>query len=151
MKAFDQTSSLFWLFVSGYVFIICLNRGIGTIHNPGPYFMAFGASGVMVCLSVICFIQSTFTKEKEDSGNPFSGKMWHKVIFVLICMFLYAKMMSWAGYLICTFCLMSLFLLMARKGKWWWSPVGAGLITLITYQVFSKWLSSGFPMGLFGY
>jgi len=151
MKILDQTSSLFWLLVSGYVFIVCLNHGIGTIWNPGPYFMAFGASGVMICLSVICFFQSTFAKEKEASGNPFAGKMWYKVVFVLICMFLYAKIMPKAGYLIDTFCLMSLFLLMARKTKWWWSLATAAPITLITYQVFSKWLSCGFPRGLFGY
>jgi hypothetical protein len=151
MKAYDQLSSLFWLIISVYVFGVCLYHGIGTIRNPGMYFMAFGASGILGGLSLIQFFQSAFTKEPEVPAHPFSGKMWGKVVFVLIVLFVYAKALLPLGYLLSTFFLMSLLFLIVRKGRWWWALVSAGSTSLLTYVLFSKTLGCEFPRGLFGF
>ena len=42
MKTYDRRTGLFWLALSISVFIESLRLGIGTLHNPGKGFMAFG-------------------------------------------------------------------------------------------------------------
>jgi hypothetical protein len=75
--------------------------------------------------------------------------LWKRILFVLIVLILYSRMMSVLGYLISTFLLMTaLFWILERK-KIVFVFVSSILTTLFTYFVFSKWLNCQFPDGLF--
>jgi len=151
MKTLDQTSSLFWLLVSILVFAESLRIGIGTFQNPGMGFMTFGASGILGILSLVLFLQASGRKEDLRHKPLFAGTMWRRILFVLLVLTVYARVMPVLGYLITTFLLMSLLFGVLERKKIWFVLLYALLATLFTHLVFSKWLNCQFPQGLFGF
>lgn len=151
MRALDQTSSLFWLLVSIAVFIESIRLGIGKLHNPGTGFFTFGASGILGILSLLLFLRASLRKEQRKPESLFVGKFWTRILFVLIVLVLYSRMMPVLGYLFSTFLLMiALFWILERK-KIVFVLMCSIVSTLATYLVFSKWLNCQFPEGLFGF
>jgi putative tricarboxylic transport membrane protein len=151
MKTLDQTSSLFWLLVSILVFGESLRIGIGTVHNPGMGFITFGASGILGILSLALFLQSSFRKEDVRQKPLFAGTSWPRILFVLLALTVYARIMPVLGYLISTFLLMSLLFWVLERKRIGFVLLYALLATFSTHLVFSKWLNCQFPHGLFGF
>jgi Tripartite tricarboxylate transporter TctB family len=151
MKTLDQASSLFWLLVSILVFAESLRIGIGTLHNPGMGFMTLGASGILGILSLVLFLQASVRKEDLRHKPLFAGSMWRRILFVLLVLTVYARVMPVLGYLISTFLLMNLLFWVLERKRIWFVPLYAFLATLFTHFVFSKWLNCQFPQGLFGF
>ena len=151
MKTLDQTSSLFWLLVSILVFAESLRIGIGTLHNPGMGFMTLGASGILGILSLVLFLQASVRKEDLRHKPLFAGTMWRRILFVLLVLSVYARVMPVLGYLISTFLLMNLLFWVLERRRIWFVPLYAFLATLFTHFVFSKWLNCQFPRGFFGF
>jgi hypothetical protein len=77
--------------------------------------------------------------------------MWRRVLFVLLVLTIYARVMPVLGYLISTFLLMSLLFWILERKRIGFVLLYALLATLFTYLVFSKWLNCQFPHGLFGF
>jgi len=151
MKTLDQTSSLFWLLVSISVFAESIRIGVGTVQNPGMGFMTFGASGILGVLSLVLFFQASLPKEDVPHKPLFAGRMWRRVLFVLLALTIYARVMPILGYLISTFLLMSLLFWILERKRIGFVLLYALLATLFTHLVFSKWLNCQFPHGLFGF
>ena len=151
MKTLDQTSSLFWLLVSISVFAESIHIGVGTVQNPGMGFMPFGASGILGILSLVLFFQASLRKEDAPHKPLFAGRMWRRVLFVLLALTIYARVMPILGYLISTFLLMSLLFWVLERKRIGFVLLYALLTTLFTHLVFSKWLNCQFPHGLFGF
>ena len=151
MKTLDQTSSLFWLLVSISVFAESIRIGVGTVQNPGMGFMTFGASGILGVLSLVLFFQASIPKEDVPHKPLFAGRMWRRVLFVLLALTIYARVMPILGYLISSFLLMSLLFWVLERKRIGFVLLYALLTTLFTHLVFSKWLNCQFPHGLFGF
>jgi Tripartite tricarboxylate transporter TctB family len=151
MKTHDQGSSLFWLLLSVAIFIESLRLGIGTARNPGMGFMSFGASGLLGILSIILFLQTSFKKGTSKVAPLFFGTLWKRVVFVLISLVLYSRLLPVAGFLISTFLLMTLLFWILERKKVWRVFVSSILTTGITYYVFSILLNCQFPSGLLGF
>jgi len=151
MKTLDQTSSLFWLLVSIAVFVESLRLGIGQVHDPGRGFITFGASGILGILSLGLFIRASLRKEEGEREPFFAGKLWKRVIFVLVSLAVYSRVMPVLGYLISTFLLMILLFWVLERKRILLVVFSSLLATLFTYLVFSKWLNCQFPDGLFGF
>lgn len=151
MKTLDQTSSLFWLLVSILVFAESLRIGIGTVQNPGMGFMTFGASGILGILSLVSLLQASLRKEDVRHKPLFAGTLWRRILFVLLALTVYARVMPVLGYLISTFVLMTLLFGILEKKRIKFVPLYALVATLFTHLVFSKWLNCQFPHGLFGF
>jgi hypothetical protein len=151
MKTLDQTSSLFWLLVSILVFAESIRIGVGTVQNPGMGFMTFGASGILGVLSLVLFFQTSLRREDVPHKPLFAGSMWRRVLFVLLALTIYARVMPTLGYLISTFLLMSLLFWILERKRIGFVLLYALLATLFTHLVFSKWLNCQFPQGLFGF
>jgi hypothetical protein len=150
MKTLDRTSSLFWLLVSFSVFFESLRLGIGTPKNPGMGFLTFGASGILGILSMILFLRTSIQKGETKAPPLFAGKLWKRILFVLVLLIAYSRVMPILGYLISTFLLMTLLFWILERKRIVWVLVSSVLTTLLTYFVFSKWLNCQFPNGLFG-
>ncbi len=151
MKTLDQTSSLFWLLVSILVFAESLRIGVGTVQNPGMGFMTFGASAILGILSLVLFLQASLRKEDVRHKPLFAGTLWRRILFVLLALTVYARVMPVLGYLISTFVLMTLLFGILEKKRIKFVPLYALVATLFTHLVFSKWLNCQFPQGLFGF
>jgi Tripartite tricarboxylate transporter TctB family len=150
MKTLDKTSSLFWLLVSIVVFAESVRLGVGTLQNPGRGFMTLGASGILGILSLVLFLQTALRKETSEAKPFFAGNFPKRIVFVLVALVIYSRVMPALGYLISTFLLMAfLFWILERKRI----PLvlaSSLAATLVTYFVFSKWLNCQFPEGLLG-
>ncbi len=151
MKTLDQTSSLFWLLVSIFVFAESIRIGVGAVQNPGMGFMTFGASGILGVLSLVLFFQASLRREDVPHKPLFTGRMWRRVLFVLLALTIYARVMPILGYLISSFLLMSLLFWVLERKRIGFVLLYALLATLFTHLVFSKWLNCQFPHGLFGF
>ena len=151
MKTLDRTSSLFWLLVSILVFAESHRIGIGTVQNPGMGFVAFGASGILGILSLVLFLQAALRKEDTPSKPLFAHTLWRRVLFVLLALTVYARVMPELGYLISTFLLMSLLFWVLERGRIGFVLLYSLLATIFTHLVFSKWLNCQFPHGWFGF
>jgi len=153
MKTYDLVSSLFWLALSISAFIESIRLGIGTLHNPGMGFLAFGASGLLGILSLILFLQTFLTKKGPKIELIFSGTLWKRVILVLIALLIYSKLMPLLGYLISTFLLMTFlfWILEPNRMRWFlWSLIISFITTILSYYIFSILLNCQFPTGLLG-
>lgn len=146
----DLWTSLFWLVFSIAVGIQSMRLGIGTLGNPSVGFLAFCASALLGLLSIALFVRTVLQKE-EKREHIFAGKFWKKVICVLVALTIYAKILSFAGYLLSTFLLMCFLFWVARFKKWWWIPIASVMTSIVTYVVFSLWLNCQFPRGLLGF
>jgi len=92
-------------------------------------------------------------KDKTERGSLFSGMLWQRVAVVVIALVVYSVVMPLIGYLISTFCLMTLLLWIlepARKRWFLWPLITSSLTTGLSYYVFSVLLNCQFPAGLFG-
>jgi putative tricarboxylic transport membrane protein len=151
MKRYDQGSSLFWLLFSIIILVESLRLGVGTLNNPGTGFMSLAASGLLGILSLVLFLQTSF-KEKAGEVKPlFSGTLWKRVFIVLIALFLYARLMPVAGYLIGTFFLMAFLFWILERKRVRWVLILSFLTTASTYYLFSVLLKCEFPPGIFGF
>jgi hypothetical protein len=151
MKLYDQTSSLFWLLVSVAVFVESIRLGVGNLHNPGRGFLTLGASGILGFLALVLLLRASLRKTEGERKSLFAGRMWERVLFVLVVLWLYAWAMPTVGYLVSTFILMLLLFWVLEKKKLGWVLASSVLSTVLTYVVFSKWLNCQFPDGLFGF
>lgn len=151
MSGADRVSSLFWLLFASAVFIESYRLGTGTLHNPGMGFMAFGASGLLAILSVILFVQAILKKERGAQKHIFAGIAWKRILFVILALVAYTKLMPAAGFLIATFLLLGLLFWLLEQKKIWQALLLSLLTSFISYILFSKWLNCQFPTGLFGF
>ena len=150
MKAHDQVSSLFWLLVSIYASIESIQMGVGTLQKPGMGFITFGTSVLLGILSLALFVRTTLRRKHAKTEPLFAGKLWKRVLLVLVALLIYAKLMPMAGYLVSTFFLMSFLFWIVKGQKWYWVLISSFLTTLITYYVFSIWLKGQLPEGFIG-
>lgn len=152
MRFYDRVSALFWLAFSVGIISQSLKMGIGTLHNPGMGFIAFGASGIMGILSMILFFQSLMSREEEDEAiSPFADLLLSRIFFVLGVIFVYIIFLKTLGYLIDTFLLMaSLFIIVGHR-KWLQLIPFSALISLVTYYLFFKIFNCPFPPGLLAF
>ena len=152
MKRHEIGSSLFLVLLAILAGIGSLRLGIGTLHNPGTGFMAFGASLFLGFFGLALLLRAAIDKDdSKEVSSLFSGRLWKRVILVLVALLIYAKVMPLAGYLISTFLLMSFLFWIVKGQKWGWVLVSSFLSTLLTYYIFSKLFGGQFPEGLFGF
>ena len=150
MKKSDVGSSIFWLVFSIVVFIESMRIGTGTLEEPGMGFINFGASGLLGILSLTLLLKAILKKEEVKVDSLFAGKLWERVLFVLIALLTYSELMPLAGYLLSTFLLMCFLFWIVKGQRWFWVLISSFLITITSYFIFSKWLNCQFPEGLFG-
>ncbi len=152
MRFYDLASAVFWFIFSVAVFTQSIRMGVGTLGNPGMGFMACGASGLMGLLSVVLFVKS-FMNQKgvEQPVHPFSGLLLGRVIGFVIALIIYIFALPFAGYLLCTFCLLICLLVMVGRRKWWLLMIFPGLTTLVSYYIFAKLFQCPFPAGILSF
>ena len=147
MTACDRGTSLFWLAFALAVLIESARLGVGTLGDPGTGFVTAGAAGLLAVLSLILFGKTIVAGGKGEESHVFVGTLWPRVLLVLIALGLYAKLMPIAGYLLSTFCLMTV-LFWLVKGQRWWSVIASSLAATVgTYYLFSVLLKCNYPPG----
>jgi hypothetical protein len=151
MKTYDQGSSLFWMLFSISVLIESFRIGIGSLQNPGMGFSSFWASGLLGILSLVLFLQASLKQESTRGESLFADIQWKRIVFILIVLVIYSKVMPLLGYVISTFLLMTFLFWILERKKMWQVFLLSIVTTILTYFVFSKWLNCQFPNGPLGF
>jgi putative tricarboxylic transport membrane protein len=154
-KVHYRIGSLAWLVIGIYVAISAYRLGLGTFNQPGPGFIFFMASILLVILSVIDLCNTFVGQSKRETQGEetlvWSGLRWQKVLLVFMGMVIYIYLFKFLGFLVSTFLLM-IYLFKAVEPTRWWISILSSLITIsISYGIFSLWLNVPFPTGILGF
>lgn len=145
-------SGLFWLGILIYVFPISIPISIGSLYSPGPGFLPFWAGIILGTFSIALVITDILKGKTEGKiSNLWNGMKWHKVILVLVSLFIYAILLPKLGYLIATSVLLAVLFSIMRRQRLW-IPVAGALVTVsASYLIFYLWLDVQLPKGIFGF
>lgn len=144
----DFTPSILLVLLSVFVCQQSLGLGVGTLSQPGPGLMPFGAGTGIGVLALVLLIQSIILKtvrsevDKEEIIFPKS-----RIFLICLSLFLYAISVNIFGFLLSTFAFVLFFLYIVEYKKIWRLLITAGLITIGNHLVFVKWLGVSLPKG----
>jgi putative tricarboxylic transport membrane protein len=148
----DRISSVFWLLFAIFVVIESKRLGLGTLHEPGPGFLFFGASIALGIMSLVILIRAWMSKKAEGTRiSIFHGENIFKILLVLISVFLYAFFMETLGFIVVTLLLLIFLLGIIEKKKWGYTIFVSAAVTAVAYLIFEIWLRSQLPKGLLGF
>jgi len=128
------------VFVCQQAFLLSL----GNASHPGPGFMAFGLGLILVILSIIYLFQG-FHKDKPQIDSK-QGRPMHVLAAFLILSFVTA-VLNWLGYLLSTFFLFLIWLILIERKKLILS-FGISILALIFIYFFNLLFSIQLPKGL---
>ncbi len=104
MKKNNRISALFFLLLSFFVCQQSVVIGVGSLSQPGPGLLAFGAGAGIGVLALWFLIQSFVSKESRGEVTH-HGKTLQRGRFLMICtsLFVYTIAVNWLGFLLSTF------------------------------------------------
>ena len=148
----DRISGIFWLVFAVVVIIESYRLGLGTLHQPGPGFLFFGAAIMLGIMALGILIRAGVNKTSEESKLLNLRKLnIGKVILVLASLFLYSLLMEKLGFILTTVMLFIFLLGVVEKKKWLFTIFTSVIVTALTYGIFEIWLKSQLPKGVFGF
>ncbi len=147
MKRLNQFSSLLFIAFSISIITSSLKLGIGTLRAPGPGLMGFLASILLLILSLIILIQES----KKGSGEKasFGLDTLSKPFIITVALCGYALIFDTLGFLLSSFILMTIMLLVSSPRRWYYHIFVAFIIVNVSYLVLCKLLRVIFPVGIF--
>jgi hypothetical protein len=133
VKRFDIVNIFLFLFAIFFA-IGAYRLGLGSLKRPGPGFVIFLASMVLLISSAY---RSLFSKGEIPLRLAFPRKGLTRVLLIIISLFLYAKLMPVVGYLLSTF-ILTWFLLFLNGIKIHRALVPSVMISLLSWYIFVK-------------
>ena len=152
MKWKGLPSSIFLIVISILFSLSSFKIGIGKPREPGPGFLPFLTSLVLLLLSIIVLIKDLYISDHaEGEKNPFSPDHLRKPTGLIIILIGYTLLLKFLGFLITTFLLIFLMLFVFNPNpKKIWKFIVIGIIAAnLSFIVFYKWLQVQLPMGVF--
>jgi hypothetical protein len=155
MEKYDRMSSLFWFALGAAICVGSVQIRLGTFRRPGPGFMPF-LSGVSLMLFGVILMVSTLTRADNEKEETKSEKLWTKenwkgFSLTLLALFGYSLLMNTLGFYTTTFLFLFFLFKLTAPRKWLMPLAFAGASVVLSYLIFSLWLMSQFPGGIFGF
>jgi hypothetical protein len=155
MEKYDRLGSLFWLALGAAICVGSVQIRLGTFHRPGPGFMPF-LSGIFLMLFGVILMVSTLAKannEKEETKNKklWTKENWKGFSLTLLALFGYALLMNRLGFYTTTFLFLFFLFKLTAPRKWLMPLAFSGASVILSYLIFSVWLMTQFPGGIFGF
>lgn len=147
----DRISALFFVGLSLFICQQSMVIGLGTPDTPGSGLLSFGAGAGMGVLALWSLTQTFRSKKPDDEVQQDRSFRWGKFFLVCICLFGYAIVADWLGFVLTTFIVvLALFHLLESKRRWL-VVVKAALIAIGNYLFFVEWLGLSLPRGFLGW
>lgn len=148
----DQVSSAAWFAAGAWIAIASLGYGLGTLASPGSGFITFLAGLAMCLFSFIGAVEATLRQRRGTGWKAvMEGARWEKVFIVLGSLVVYAALLPYLGFLICTALLIGFLLRAINPQPWGVVILGGILAALGAYGVFEVWLEAQLPKGGLGF
>lgn len=145
-------SATFWLLFSIYVVFESYHMGLGTWRMPGPGFLPFGASILLVIISFSVLLRTLLTdslkeapSEPDGDGEPLN---YRNLVLALMGLLAYTFMIQPLGFVVSTFLQMVFFVWMIGRRSLLASIIAGLCITVASYLLFQVALDAQFPMGV---
>ncbi|MDI7258651.1 MAG: tripartite tricarboxylate transporter TctB family protein [Thermodesulfobacteriota bacterium] len=149
MKRLNQTTSFFLIGFSVLIIISSLKVGVGSPQAPGPGFMGFLASLLLLSLSLVIFAKESLKSAKEEGKGHFGWENLSKQFILTVALCGYAFLLEILGFLLSSFILMWIMLLIDNPRKWFYHMVVAFIVANVSYLVLYKLLRVVLPAGIF--
>ena len=149
MKRLNQTTSLFLIGFSILILTSSLKLGVGSFQAPGPGFMGFLSSILLLSLSLIILAQVSVKSAKEEGKGHIRWENFSKQFIITVALCGYAFLLDTLGFLISSFILMSIMLLIDNPRKWYYHMFVAFIVVNVSYLVLCKLLRVLLPVGIF--
>jgi putative tricarboxylic transport membrane protein len=150
MKWLNRICSLLLMGFSGVIIIASLRVGVGSVKSPGPGFAGFLAAILLFVLSLAIFTRDLSTLGRRGEGKlSLRRQAVMKPVILAITLCSYTFLLTTLGFLISTFILMFIMLLLSDPRRWVYHLVIALLIVNVSYILFYKWLGVILPSGIF--
>ena len=147
----DRIVALFFVCLSLFICQQSIVIGLGTPGTPGAGMLSFGAGAGMGILAIWSLIQAFRSKKSHDEVQGDGAFRWGKFLLVCICLFGYAIVADWLGFVLTTFIVvLALFHLFEPKGGWF-VVIKAAVIAAGNYLFFVEWLGLSLPRGFLGW
>ena len=145
----DTVTSLLALAVSGFILFQGIELGLGRPNDPGSGFILFWTGAIMTVLSGVVLAQSLMPAQRDAPGlgAPFAGLRWHKVLYVVALMVVYAAVLEALGFVVSTLVLLLVLFKTVDPQSWRVAILGSALTTLGAWAVFVAWLGTQLPVG----
>jgi len=147
MKRLNQATSLSLIGLSILIITSSLKIGVGNLQAPGPGFLGFLASILLLVLSFVIFIQDSKRGVGEKASFGWENLSKPSIITVALC--IYAFIFDTLGFLLSSFILMTIMLLISSPKRWYYHMFVAFIIVNVSYLVLCKLLRVVFPVGIF--
>jgi putative tricarboxylic transport membrane protein len=140
--------AFFFVLLSIFICQQSLVIGLGTLNQPGPGLLSFGA-GAGIGLLALWFLIQAIMMRVPPSEAPSRERSPGRGRFYIICFLLfgYAFAVSRLGFTLSTFVFAVLFLRIVETGRWWRTVAKGVLITAGNYLIFEIWLGLNLPKG----
>jgi hypothetical protein len=113
--------------------------------------LSFGAGAGMGILAIWSLIQAFRSKKSHDKVQGDGAFRWGKFLLVCICLFGYAIVVDWLGFVLTTFIVVFFLFHLLESRKGWLVVVKAALIAIANYLLFVEWLGLSLPQGFLGW
>jgi len=144
----DRHSSILWALLGLYLSFEGYCLKLGTPENPGSGFFIFWGGILLAGLSFLLFIQTFYSKRKEEKGALKGRLQYSKPIKLMVALCLYALVFKWMGFFLATFCLL-LFLFKGWDHQRWRKVFVLSLVSVsLFYVLFVVLLEIRFPGGI---
>jgi putative tricarboxylic transport membrane protein len=147
----DRISALFFLGLSLFICEQSVVIGLGTPGTPGSGLLSFGAGVGVGLLALWLLIQSFRSKKTHDEVQGDGTFRWGKFLLVCICLFGYAIVVDWLGFVLTTFVVVLALFHVLESKKGWLVVIKAALIAIGNYFFFVGWLGLSLPQGFLGW
>ena len=150
MSRSDRYASLFFLALAAFICQQSMGIGVGTLGQPRPGLLSFGAGAGMGLLALV-FLIGTFMKGKassEPSGEAERGSHTATVVAISLSLFVYTIAVNWLGFVLATLMFVFFLFRIVETESWWRSLLKGILVTAGNYLVFVVWLGINLPKGV---
>jgi hypothetical protein len=139
----ELKSGLFFFGLSLLVLWESLRVELGTFVEPGSGFLTFGTGTALCVLSIVLIYRGWKVREPHKAFS-------HRVALALASLFVYSLVLSYLGFVVATFFLVSVLFYLGQPRKWWLLLGMSALVSLVAYLVFGVILHVYFPRGFLG-
>jgi putative tricarboxylic transport membrane protein len=148
MRVGEIIAAAFWLAVALGVTASGYELGLGTLSNPGSGLMIFWVGAAMTALSLATLAVAVRQPAGASLASLWEGLHWWRVPYVSVLLAIYAVLLPFAGYLLCTFLLLFILFKTIEPQGWGMSLLISLASTITSYLVFHRWLGTQLPEGV---
>ena len=124
--------------------------GLGQASDPGPGFTIFFAASSLALLSLVLVLSSLWCRD-SDAERATDAFRWDKIALILISLVVYGIVLRKIGFILTTFLLVTFFLTVLERKKWYVALLWGAGMAAGTYAVFEWWLQARLPVGVWGF